>query len=110
MTAPGTRNEHGEYVQGDPTDYDVWASRRDTYATDKIESGRSLDETARTWRVRWRPEIANANTRFITIDDGSQNRFGLPLVFRCDNLVEVTGNRYEIRRRWLDIEGTSIVT
>ena len=98
VSATGARDEHGEYIDGDVTAYRVWAERKDRSQEDKQTEGGSLDETRRNWRIRWVKAIADMPVSMVAVtDDG--------LAFNVLNMVEITGRRGELRRRWLEIEG-----
>ena len=98
VTSEGMRNEHGEYVDGVVTAIRTWATRSDKSQEDKEQEGGALDVTRRNWRIRWLSGIADKPVSMVAVtDDG--------LAFNVLNVVEVTGRRGELRRRWLDIEG-----
>ena len=98
VQAEGMRNEHGEFVEGAVTPIRVWASRRDRDLTDIAEEGGTRGEARRDWRIRWRADLAGAATSSLAVQDDR-------LEWTVDKLVEVTGRKGELRRRWLDIQG-----
>ena len=57
-----------------------------------------MDTTRRDWRLRWDSRIAEIPVSRLAVVDGG-------LTFNVLNVVEVTGRRGELRRRFLDIQG-----
>ena len=98
LMAEGMRNEHGEYVDGVVTAIRTWATRSDKSQEDKEQEGGALDTTRRDWRIRWDSRIANTPASRLEVVDGLET-------FNVLNMVEVTGRRGELRRRFLDIQG-----
>ena len=97
VMAEGMRNEHGEFVDGAVTAVRTWATRFDKSQEDKEQEGGQLDTTRRDWRIRWDSRIANTPASRLEVVDG--------VTFNVLNMVEVTGRRGELRRRFLDIQG-----
>ena len=91
----------GEYVPGEVTPIEVWASRRDVGQERKIEREGTRTETLRDWRVRWDARIANSPTSLLTVEDGGES-------FTIVNMVEVIqqrGGLPDLRRKWIDLQG-----
>lgn len=103
LRTEGSRNEFGEWVPGTSTTRNVWASRRDTTLERNVTEGGSRQDIRRTYRVRWRADIVEA----VQQGAGGIGRLGLSdagLAFTVVNVLEVAGKRYELRRRYLDLE------
>ena len=97
VQAEGDYNDFGEFVEGATTALDVWAMRMDKTLSDVEEAGGTRDQANRAWRVRWRPEIANAAASMVSVTDGA-------LVFNVENIIEPARTE---RRRFLEIEGVT---
>ena len=98
LTTEGMRNQVGVYVPGAVTTVRTWATRMDKSQEDKEQEGGILDVTRRNWRIRWDSRLADMPISQMAIVDG-------PTTFNVLNMIEVTGRRGELRRRWLEIEG-----
>ena len=70
VSATGTRDSTGEFVDGDVTTIGLWASRRDKSQEDIVEEGGVIGSTRRDWRIRWDSRIADVPVRLIDVVDG----------------------------------------
>ena len=98
LTTEGMRNQVGVYVPGTVTTVRTWATRMDKSQEDIEQEGGIADSTRRDWRIRWDSRLADRPISQMAIVDG-------PTTFNVLNMIEVTGRRGELRRRWLEIEG-----
>ena len=106
VTAPGGRNEHGEYVDGATTTLALWADVMTPDLEAIAEEGRgSLSVLRRDWRLRYRADIALSIPSNVTVTDGTLDTQGNLVVFVCQNILEETGRRAETRRRFLRLQG-----
>ena len=65
----GTRNQFGEFMPGDFTDYPLWAEQRGAGSADAETAGGTVVQAARGYTVRWFQELAVANIVFVTVID-----------------------------------------
>ena len=100
----GSRNRHGEYVPGAKTYLPVWAGRQDKSLVQVIEQGGKRTEAHRTYRIRWLEELQFAEAQQLTVTDDSKNITGAVIQWYVLNIVEVTGNNMDQRRRFIDLE------
>ena len=101
VSTEGHRNDFGEWIPGEVTPIEAWASRRDVGQERKLERQGTRDETSRDWRVRWDSRIANSPTSLLKVEDGAET-------FTISNMVEVTQQGQgapDLRRRFLDLSG-----
>ena len=103
VSATGTRDQHGEFVPGDVTTIELWASRRDKSQEDIETEGGSLTSIRRDWRIRWDSRIADVPVARLEVVDSM-------VTFNVLNLAEVTrqGRGQDLRRRFLDIQGVHV--
>ena len=69
IEALGMRDEHGEYVPGPVTDYEVWADETGAGSIDTPTVGGLIVTAGRTFLVRWFRELAVTFDPFVTITD-----------------------------------------
>ena len=95
-----TFNQYGE-VEKTSTDFRMWATRMDASVIDAEMAGGSLNTATRTYRIRWRGDLADATASELAVieDDETLNIL---------NVMEQSGQRAE-RRRFLDIEASGEV-
>ena len=108
ISTPSYRNEFGESVPGSVTPVRMWATRMDQPLNIIVETGGVRGELQRTWRIRWRADVAGSIATNLKVDDGSLDIRGNNIIWGVSNLVEITGQgqgRQSLRRRFLDIEG-----
>ena len=101
VTSEGHRNDFGEFVDGEITPIEAWASRRDVSQELKVLREGTRDQASRDWRVRWDSRIANSPARLLKVVDGG-------VTFNIINKVEVTRQRRgepDLRRKFIDLEG-----
>ena len=93
-------------IYGEPetivTDWPSWATRLDASMIDAAQAGGQLDTAARTYVVRWRREIAEAQASQIFVLEGTA-------ILSATNIVEQARER-DARRRFLRIECEGEVT
>ena len=93
-------------IYGEPetivTDWPVWATRLDASLQDAAQAGGQLDTTSRTYVVRWRREIAEAQASQIFVLEGTA-------ILNATNIVE-QAREHDARRRFLRIEVVGEVT
>ena len=65
----GAYDEHGEYQEGEPVAYEVWADQTGAGSSDTLTSGGTTIVSGRTFLVRWFRELAVAPESFVTIMD-----------------------------------------
>ena len=94
-------NQDGE-AETVNTDWSVWATRLDASLLDAAEAGGQLDTAARTYIVRWRRGIAEAQASQIFVIEGTAT-------LNATNIAENARVRDE-RRRYLRIECIGEVT
>ena len=94
-------NQYGE-AETINTDWPSWATRLDASLLDAAQAGGQLDTAARTYIVRWRREIAEAQASQIFVIEGAAT-------LNATNIIEQPGERSE-RRRYLRIECIGEVT
>ena len=87
----GTRNEFGESVDGAVHTYRVWASVDDAFADVEFGVGGVVISDERTYRVRWRSDLAHRAVTLIDVADDNGR------TFRVTRIREVG------RRRFLDL-------
>ena len=69
IEVPGSRNEHGEYVDGPVTAYRVWAFTDSSLNDiDLGAEGFRLSNTRR-YRIRWRQDVATTPVAMLQIVD-----------------------------------------
>ena len=90
----------GEAIEA-VTDFPAWASRADASFIDAAAEGGDLSTATRTYRIRYRADLAAALVSELSIVDGM-------VELSADNIIEAT-ERGE-RRRFLRIEATGEVT
>ena len=93
-------------IYGEPetinTDWALWATRLDASLLDAAEAGGMLDTAARTYIIRWRREIAEAEASQIFVIEEA-------VTLNASNIAENARARDE-RRRFLRIECSGEVT
>ena len=94
-------NQYGE-AETIVTDWPSWATRLDASLLDAAQAGGSLDTASRTYIVRWRREIAEAQASQIFVLEGDAT-------LKATNIIEQARVRDE-RRRFLRIEVVGEVT
>ena len=87
-------------IYGEPetvtTDWPSWATRLDASLLDAAQAGGMLDTAARSYVIRWRKEIAEAQASQITVIEGAAT-------LSATNIIEQARERDE-RRKFLRIE------
>ena len=107
-TPPGTRNMYGEFVEGTPVVYPVWAEVMPKSLTDIAEEGGQRGEARRDWRIRWVDGLYGVPTNLLTVTDDERiddTGDAVPWVWSVENLTEYVGRNGEYRRRFMDVEG-----
>ena len=94
-------NEFGEPATVN-TDWPSWATRLDASLLDAAEAGGMLDTAARSYVIRWRREVAEAQASQIFVIEGTAT-------LRATNIIEQARERDE-RRKFLRIECNGEVT
>ena len=102
-TAPGTRDQYGEYVEGVERRFDVWAQLRSQEGTDYPEVAGQRRAGRKTYRVRWFSVIADIQSVYLTVLDGTLSGEGSILRYNVENFREVTGS-FAMRRRFFDLD------
>ena len=93
-------NAAGQFVPGPVTEYPVFATVLDLTNERDIPPGGARNTADRIFRVRWFEELAVAPVTSVSIID----EFGLS--YKVGHVSEFVGRFGDLRRRWLDIEGT----
>ena len=97
----GVRDEHGEYVRGDPTPVRTWASIRDRDLRDIEEEGGSRAEARRDWIIRWDSRIVDFDPTLMDVVDGGRTWNVLAVA----ELTRQRRSEADLRRRFLTIQG-----
>ena len=93
-------NDFGEPTET-VTDVQVWASVADLSAFDVESEGGTFSERLRKWTIRWRKDLATANTSEISvIEDGT-------LTYNVTNIVRQVQDAE--RKRTMVLEGIAVV-
>lgn len=99
ITAPGSRNQHGEYVPGPITfEGPVWAERRYLTLEDIADEGGMSNDHRREWKIRYREDALAAANDFldrVSVTDGG-------IAFNLLSLIESPDER---RLTHLTLEG-----
>ena len=91
-------NDFGEYTET-VTDFQAWASVADLSAFDVESEGGTFSKRLRKWMIRWRSDLATANTSELSVIDGS-------LTYSVTNIVrQIEGGE---RKRTMVLEGIAI--
>ena len=101
VEAEGYTNEHREYVHGEVTAYEVWASKYDLRLIDVEEAGGVRSEVTRRWRLRYDGRIYDTPVARLGVVDGVQT-------FNITQTREVTAqgrDRPDLRRRFMELTG-----
>ena len=92
LTAPGDRDSTGRYVPGDPTDYNLWATRESAGSDDAEDGGLLVSQVVARWTVRYFAALAEADSRDVTVTAGNA-------IWNCDSIEES-----DARRRFITLE------
>ena len=92
--AIGTRDEHGEYVDGPVTDHRIWVEQTVTGSSDILTDAGSTIVAQRQWAARYVRAIATHRADLITATDEYGNGWTV------DNIQE------DGRRRYMQIEAS----
>ena len=84
-----TRNEFGESVDGAVHTYRVWASVDDAFADVEFGVGGVVISDERTYRVRWRRDLADGPVTLIDLADADG------ATFRVTRIREVGRQRFQ---------------
>ena len=101
VEAESTRNEYNEYVPGEVTTYNVWASKYDLRLIDVEEAGGVRSEVTRRWRLRYDGRIYDTPVARLGVVDGTQT-------FDITQVREVTTQGRDLpdlRRRFMELTG-----
>ena len=94
-------NDAGQFVPGVVVEYPVFATVLDLTNERDILPGGARNTADRVFRVRWFSELALAPVTSVSI---VADELGLP--YNVGHVSEYVGRFGDLRRRWLDIEGT----
>ena len=83
------RREQGVYVEGAVHTYRVWASVDDAFADISFSPGHLLISDERTYRVRWRRDLAERRVNLIDLADADG------ATFRVTRIQEVGRQRFQ---------------
>ena len=100
IRGPDDFNDAGQHVPGVKVDYPVFATALDLTNERDILPGGARNTADRIFRIRWFEELAVAPVTSVELTD----ELGLP--FNVGHVSEYVGRFGDLRRRWLDIEGT----
>lgn len=75
IQAPGTFDEHGEYVAGAETPYRRWAQEYGAGSSDQLTSAATVVVSGRTFLVRWFHALAVAPESFVFVVDSLGQRW-----------------------------------
>ena len=85
----GARDEHGEYIDGPVHTYRVWASVDDAFADVTFSPGYLALSDERTYRVRWRSDLADRAVTLIDLADDAG------VTFRVTRIRTVERRRFQ---------------
>ena len=69
IEAVGTRDNHGDYIPGPTTEYNVWAERSAAGSNDQPTSGGFITVSVQNYTVRWFKELELANLALVEVED-----------------------------------------
>ena len=101
--APGTFDEHGEYVPGADRRFNVWAQLRSQTGTDGPTVAGQRATGTKTYRVRWFSVIADVQSQYLTVYDGTLDGQRAIVEWNVTDFREVAGN-FTMRRRFFDLD------
>ena len=110
ITAPGARNDDGEFVPGVATDYRVWLTRIDAPGERDVTAEGTRVTTAGRFRVRWFQALATADvtlTPQLRVDGDPWRITAVDEVDARDVRTE-TQRALRTRRRWLELTATRV--
>ena len=78
ISAPGTRDDHGEYIPGPVTDHRIWTDIEDFGETEVEVAGTFRIVRAARFIVRWRADWATTlDSLHVRITDHNGHNFGV---------------------------------
>ena len=96
----GDTDQHGEYIEGPTTSYDVWALVEDQGSTDEQAEGGFTIHSRKAFTVRWQYAIARGNPGLMEVIEEYGHRFNV------EEVQENSGRRN--RRRFIEIVGLQV--
>ena len=112
LTAPGARNEHGEFVPGAVTDYRVWLTRVAAPAERDVTAEGVRPSSDGRFRVRWFRELATYDlelTAHLLLDGDTWRLLTVDEVDAAD--VRTDQQRaLRSRHRWLEVIAARVPT
>ena len=110
ITAPGTRNEYGEFVPGVETDYRVWLTRVDAPAERDVTAEGNRVTTAGRFRVRWFQALATADVTLTPqlLFDGDTWRITTVDEVDARDVRTDTQRALRTRRHWLELTASRV--